>query len=232
MWRKVMTCLGFLAILIAAAIGGGIGKQIGKDIFALPKPTADQIEEKLIEGFKKAAEQSNKLGPRMVDKDTRWDRTVVGPGARVTYFYSFPNYSSQDITAIWLHENLKPVVRKSLCASKEMRPSLQYGGVYVYSYSGNNGTEITRFEFKQHDCSSPPPQESTAAAPTYYSKGWTQESTRSTEIGPWLDYSPSGVRYYRDANRVIYRVFPPGVRPDAEAANPFGLGDSTEHVPQ
>ena len=226
--KKLLIVLGFIAILIAAAIGKGIGKAA----FSPSQPSAQQIEEKLNEGFTNAAEQSNKRGPVMLDQDTRLDKTVAGPGARVTYFYSFPKHSSQDITAIWLHENIEPVVRKSACASKEMRPSLQYGGVYVYSYSGNNGTEITRFEFKQHDCGSPPPQESTTTAPTYDTKGWTQESTQSTDIGPWLDYSPSGTRYYRGANRVIYRVFPPGVRSDAEAANPFGLGDSTEQVPQ
>lgn len=84
MWQKILSVLGFIVVLIAAAIGGGIGKQVGKEVFAPAKPTAQQIEEKLIEGFNKAAEQSNRLGPRMVDKDTRWDTTTVGPGARVT----------------------------------------------------------------------------------------------------------------------------------------------------
>ena len=67
---------------------------------------------------------------------------------------------------------------------------------------------------------------------TYDSEGWTQESTGSKEVGPWLHYSPPGARYYRDATGTIYRLYPPGVRPDAEKANPFGLGGSTEHVPQ
>ena len=29
-----------------------------------------------------------------------------------------------------------------------------------------------------------------AEVPTYDSKGWTQESTRTTEAGPWLNYDP------------------------------------------
>jgi hypothetical protein len=64
--------------------------------------------------------------------------------------------------------------------------------------------------------------------PSYNSEGWTQESTGSTEVGPWLDYSPPGTRYCRYADRTIYRVYPPGVKPNAEKANPFCLGDSTE----
>jgi len=69
------------------------------------------------------------------------------------------------------------------------------------------------------------------AAPGYDAKGWTEENTNSTEIGPWLDYSPPGTRFYRNADRTIVRVYPPGVKPNAARANPFGLGDSTEHVP-
>ena len=232
MWKKVVAVLGFIVVLIAAGIGSQIGKQVGKVAYAPSKPTQQQIEEKLLEGFAKAAAQANARGPVMVDQDTRWDRSIAGPGARLTYVYSLPKYSSRDIDRGWLLKNLEPKVRQGVCGSKEMKPSLQYGGTYVYAYNGNDGVEIARFEINNQDCGSPPPQELTATAPTYDSKGWTQESTRSTEIGPWIDYSPSGTRYYRDSNRVIYRVFPPGVRPDAEAANPFGLGDSAEHVPQ
>ena len=72
------------------------------------------------------------------------------------------------------------------------------------------------------------PSTGSLSAPTYDTEGWTEESTNSTDVGPWLNYDPPGTRYYRDANNVIYRAFPPGVRPNAHAANPFGLGDSTE----
>jgi hypothetical protein len=68
--------------------------------------------------------------------------------------------------------------------------------------------------------------------PGYESKGWTQDSTGSSEIGPWLNYSPPGTRYYRDAKRIIYRVYPPGVKPEAEPANPFGLGGSSAKAPE
>lgn len=68
--------------------------------------------------------------------------------------------------------------------------------------------------------------------PTLDSKGWTQESTGSTEIGPWLNYSPPGTRYCRYADRTIQRLYPPGVRPNLTEANPFCLGDSSESVPQ
>lgn len=68
--------------------------------------------------------------------------------------------------------------------------------------------------------------------PSYNTEGWTQESTGSSEDGPWLKYSPPGTRYCRNADRTIIRVYPPGVMPNAEKANPFCLGDSTEYVPK
>ena len=151
-WKKVVAGLGVAAIVIAAAFGGSIGKMLGKSLFSPAKPTPQQVEEKLIEGFNRAAEQSNKAGPRMVDEDTRWDSTFVGPGARVTYFYSFPKYSSKQITASRLNADVEPVVRSAVCINKDMRPSLQYGGTYAFSYSGNDGVEIARFEFNRHDC--------------------------------------------------------------------------------
>lgn len=69
------------------------------------------------------------------------------------------------------------------------------------------------------------------AAPNYESKGWTEESTNSTEPGPWLQYDPPGTRYWRDYKNIIYRVYPPGVKPNAAPANSFGLNDSSETIP-
>jgi hypothetical protein len=63
--------------------------------------------------------------------------------------------------------------------------------------------------------------------PSYDDIGWTQESTGSKEIGPWLKYSPPGTRYCRYSDGIIQRLYPPGVKPNAEKANPFCLGDST-----
>lgn len=68
--------------------------------------------------------------------------------------------------------------------------------------------------------------------PTFDSKRWTQESTGSAEVGPWLNYSPPGTRYCRYADRTIQRLYPPGVRPNLAEANPFCLGESSESVPQ
>jgi hypothetical protein len=150
MLKKLLAVLGFIAILIAGAVGGG--KPVGKVDFSPSQPSTQQIVEQLSEELAKAAEQSNSRGAVMVDQYTRLDRSVAGPGARLTYFYSFPNYSSRVVGRGWLLANLLPVVKKGVCASKEMKTTLQYGGTYVYAYSGNDSLEITRFEINKNDC--------------------------------------------------------------------------------
>jgi hypothetical protein len=63
--------------------------------------------------------------------------------------------------------------------------------------------------------------------PNYDDVGWTQESTNSKEIVDWLNYSPKGTRYCRYSDGVIQLLYPPGVKPNAEKANPFCLGNSS-----
>ncbi|GEM_PF-3980802 len=67
------------------------------------------------------------------------------------------------------------------------------------------------------------------ATATYPGK-WTQESTRSSDKGPWLQYSPSGARFCRTPDGTIVIVFPPGARPEASAADPACLVASVESV--
>lgn len=55
---------------------------------------------------------------------------------------------------------------------------------------------------------------------------WTQEKTGSQDKGPWLNHMPTGSRFCRMADGTIIAVFPPGVKPQAEKANPFCAMDS------
>lgn len=152
MIKKLLVGIGFIAVLIAASIGGQIGKQVGKTVFSPAKPSEQEILSKLAQGFEAAAKQVNSAAPTMVDEETRMDRATVGPGALLTYHYTFPNYSSRDLDSGLINANVFPVVKKSVCASKEMKPSLQYGGQYAYSYSGNDGVLIGGFTIDRYDC--------------------------------------------------------------------------------
>lgn len=76
------------------------------------------------------------------------------------------------------------------------------------------------------------PRGSSASNQSQPQAGWTQESTGSSESGPWLMYDQPGTRYLRADDGIIYRFYPPGMRPDAEAANPLALQYSRAHPPR
>jgi len=80
------------------------------------------------------------------------DGASVGPGAMLTYHYTFPNYSSSDIDSGLIQSNVLPSVKSGVCSSKAMKPSLRYGGKYTYAYSGNDGVLIGKFTIDRNDC--------------------------------------------------------------------------------
>lgn len=156
MIKKLLSILGavigIIVVLIFAGVGGQVGKEVGRAAFSPSKPTEKEIMTKLAEGFELAAKQINDSAPTMVDEETRMDGASVGPGALLTYHYTFPNYSSRDIESALIQTNVFPSVKRGVCSSKEMKPSLQYGGKYTYSYSGNDGVLIGEFTIDRHDC--------------------------------------------------------------------------------
>jgi hypothetical protein len=152
MWQKILSALSVIAIIIVAAVVGGIGKEVAKSVFAPSTPTPKQRENALTQGFSIAAQQINDRGPTMVDRDTRLDGASVGPGSRLTYHYTLVNHRSRDIDATRLTNILLPTVRQGVCNSKDMAKSLKYGATYVYSYSSSDGKRIAEFELRQSDC--------------------------------------------------------------------------------
>jgi hypothetical protein len=59
-------------------------------------------------------------------------------------------------------------------------------------------------------------------------KLWTQQNTKSSANGPWLRHAPAGSRFCRLHDGAIVVLFPPGVMPAAEQANPFCANDSVD----
>ncbi|MCC6714026.1 MAG: hypothetical protein IT496_02255 [Gammaproteobacteria bacterium] len=150
-WEKIVAALGFIVILFAMGLGGTIGKYIGNYIVP-PAPTPQQIEEQLAQAFAKTVDEINRRGPTMVDPDTRLDGATVGPGARVTYHFTFPKYAARDIDVSALKQTFFPVVTKNVCSNKDMKPSIDYGATFVYAYKGNDGREIARVDITKSVC--------------------------------------------------------------------------------
>ncbi|MFB1485874.1 MULTISPECIES: peptidoglycan-binding protein [unclassified Thiocapsa] len=156
MLRKLLSVFGFIVALIVWILIGQLGREIGRDageaVFTPSKSNQQELEENLIEGFEEAARQVNATLPIMIDDDTRMDKATVGPGALVTYHYTFPKYSSKEIDPNWIRQDLRVTVKNDVCASTEMKPSLQLGGAYAFSYSGRDGVKIATFQVNGNDC--------------------------------------------------------------------------------
>lgn len=147
--KKMLSGIGVAALLIAGAIGSGIGQFFGESIFSPNRTTSDQMQDSLAE----AARRINSRGAIMVDQYTRMDGATVESGSRLVYHYTLPGYLSKDIDSATLMKNILPALRKGACSNKDMRLSMDYGATYVYSYSGSDGVKIASFDVTKDSCS-------------------------------------------------------------------------------
>ena len=148
-----------LSVMLAAggvaAIATMIGNETGAEKSSPTSSTATDGDIGLIKGFQHAAEQLNQGTPKMIDEETRMDNVSVGPGAVLTYHYTFPNYASDEVDAEWVSSELRQSVEQSVCNSLEMKPALQYGGMFKYSYSGSDQKLVGSFMIGRRDCGYP-----------------------------------------------------------------------------
>lgn len=165
MIKNLLISFGVVAALvIAVAVGVKIGREDGKSASITDK-TSDEmahawrkkalekaVEVAMTKGLQDVADQINDTAPIMLDKYTRLDRAIVGPGLKLSYHYSLINYSADDIDSAFLKENLFPNIRNEVCTSEEMKPSLQNGVKYVYWYSSNDDRLIGLFGVNREDC--------------------------------------------------------------------------------
>lgn len=154
--KKLLSILGFAVVLVGMMIGGGLGKLIGpevaKSISGSSKVSQKNLESVLIEGFQVGAKKANIGLPMMIDDETRLDQATVGPGPRMVYHNTFVNYRSNEVDEEWVQTSLRIHVQTNVCANADMKSSLQYGGIYVYAYYGNDGQKIGDFEIDRNHC--------------------------------------------------------------------------------
>lgn len=148
MLKKLLSVIGVIVALLIWAVIGQIGREVGKAAFKQSPSTEKDIQNTLEE----AAKQINAKTPIMIDAETRMDKATVGPGALLTYHYTFPNYAENQLDPNWVQTDLLKVVKSGVCANKKMKRSLEYGCKYKYQYSGKNGKLIGSFVLDRNDC--------------------------------------------------------------------------------
>lgn len=139
MFEHLRSALKFIVLLIVISIAGAIGRELGEIAFSSSKLSSQEAESILMEGIKDTASKINQQTPMMVDEGTRLDRATAEPGMRLVYHYTFPGYASKDIDANSFRTNFWPKIKSKVCSNEKMKPTLQLGGSYVYSYSSSDG---------------------------------------------------------------------------------------------
>lgn len=151
MWKALVIAIGLILLLLAIAVGVRISKQSNYSS-AHHKPTAQETAHSIFVGFTQAAEQINSRSPQMVDADTRLDRASAGPGAQLTYHYTFTSFKAVDIDREYLLRTYRPRIVQSVCNDAAMVTSMNLGATYFYLYNSSDGLPVLDFKVTQFDC--------------------------------------------------------------------------------
>ena len=117
-----------------------------------PEVKPIEVQPDLIKNIAEIVKNGNEKLPMMVDKQTRLDKVVAGPGAQITYLYTLPDYSSFDVSADWISTDVKPKVTKDVCDTAVLRKLIASGATLEYAYKGKDGVDINKFQVQDFNC--------------------------------------------------------------------------------
>ena len=132
-----------IGTIFGALIGDTVGNAVGKSA-----TSRLMVDEALV----KATDQINKQLPMTVDRDTRLDLTVAGPGRRITYHYTIVTARASDIDTSDFKQAMDSHLRNSVCTSPDMRVLIKNDVVVAYSYRGNDGRHVFKIEITPAVC--------------------------------------------------------------------------------
>ena len=128
--------LTIVVTVIAAVIGGAFGKAIVKSMFQRGDPVSfDQV---LVETSKKI----NATLPMQVDKETRMDATMAGPGNRITYLYTLINLSSADLEQKTFIDAMRPQLLNGYRTDPDMAAFRKKEVELHYHYRDRHGNAV------------------------------------------------------------------------------------------
>jgi hypothetical protein len=150
MENKIIEFFKQTMILIFIVIVVGVGGQIIKELLFESKPSQQEINKNLINEIKAASEKENARGPRMINGDTRLDKTVAGPGLSVTSYMSTPEIESRVL--LLAKDGTFNHVKAYVCSNESMKGLLIRGVAFNYIYRGSDNTEAYRISISREDC--------------------------------------------------------------------------------
>lgn len=134
---------GGLGEVFGALLGKAIGSTAGK-VLADPQK---------IEGvLRQMTDQLNTKMPMSVDRDTRLDNILAGPGARFTYNYTIVSAPFRDIDRQHFMNYLQIHIKAGVCSNPDMQIFFKNKVVVGYSYRASDGLFIAKLDISPKDC--------------------------------------------------------------------------------
>ncbi|CAA9259108.1 MAG: hypothetical protein AVDCRST_MAG42-2621 [uncultured Chthoniobacterales bacterium] len=134
-----------MVVAVAALVGAVVGKTLVQQYFESRKGRSFET------AISEISRQMNATLPMQVDKDTRLDSTVSGPGRRLTYLYTLVGATADDIDAAALTAAMRPQLINSYRTTPEMA-TLRDGAVELnYMYRDKQGRHITTMVVTPND---------------------------------------------------------------------------------
>lgn len=135
-----------VAITVAAVIvGGAIGPALVKSFS--PRVPPHKFDRTLVE----MSDRINATLPRQVDKDTRLDTTIAGPGNRLTYLYTLPSLSTEDVDSVEFSKIMRPVLVNGYRTSPDMATLRNNQVELHYQYCDKSGDTIATIMVSPRD---------------------------------------------------------------------------------
>jgi hypothetical protein len=132
---------------LGAVVGEAIGRTVGKSL-----AETDSFEQELV-GM---ADRLNKKMPMYLDKSTRIDNIIPGPGRILTYNYTIVPVVSQDVdddSKAAFIKSIQPKMTKQVCTNPDTKLFFKNGVTIIYYYRASDGGFIGKFELSSKDCS-------------------------------------------------------------------------------
>jgi hypothetical protein len=147
--KKLSKIAWVIGCLIIIAIGGAIGKNIGKSTYkSIEQGRVDRaIEEKLLE----TSRSINRQLPLMVDPETRLDMTMCN-GKEMYYKYTMVLVSENELDKNRFKNDMAVILRRNNCSNEKMIKTLTMGVEYNYIYLDRNGIEIAAIKITKKIC--------------------------------------------------------------------------------
>jgi hypothetical protein len=143
--KAAISAVSLLAVVIAAAIGGTIGREA---VRSFNRPSQQELDAALQRGLSQAAEQLRPTLPQKLDERT----TMVGASADgFVLTYSYVVDETRALVTSSFTQDTRKHVREQACKSVMVK-SMQHGARYRYTYRDTKGRHLGTFELTHADC--------------------------------------------------------------------------------